>query len=173
MKLVNNVCMGLGIAVSLLLPGTSVPVALAQGAASPAPPVLPANPSSGAASQSDGITGAFVAIAGLLVLGLLIVGVKILDRKRKREEEAVQVQSQISDVLLRDRMLATLPVTATAHVPIWGRSPATIEIHGHVPTVELRETVLRVAEHEASRVLSAYRIQDGMTIAPPASARAA
>jgi hypothetical protein len=172
MKFVKSVCVGLGIAVLVLLPGTTVPVALAQGMVAPTSPALPAPPS-GSASQPDGVTGAFVACVGLLVIGLLVVGVKILDRKRKREEEAVQVQSQISDALLRDRTLATLPVTPTAHVPIWGRAPATIELHGHVPAVELREAVLRVAEREASRILSAYRIQDGMTVAPPMGARAA
>jgi hypothetical protein len=173
MKFVKSVCVGLGIAVLVLLPGMSVPVALAQGMAAPASSVLPPASPSGPASQSDGITGAFVAFVGLLVVGLLVVGVKMLDRKRKREEEAVQVQSQISDALLRDRMLAALPVTPTAHVPIWGRSPATIELHGHVPAVELREAVLRVAEREASRILSAYQIQDGMTVAPPVGAHAA
>ena len=173
MRLLNSVCMGLSIAVLVLLPGTGLPAAWAQGVVAPAPPVLPPNPSSGPTSQFDGITEAFVAFAGLLALGLLIAGVKILDRKRKREEEAVYVQSEISDALLRDRMLAILPVAATAHVPIWGRSPATIEIHGQVPTVELREAVLRVAEHEASRFLSAYQIQDGLVVASPMGVRAA
>ena len=55
-------------------------------------------------------------IAMLLIIGALV---KILDLKRKREGEAVVVQAQISDAVLRDPTLFSLPITPTAHVPLW------------------------------------------------------
>lgn len=53
-------------------------------------------------------------IAMLLILAALV---KILDLNR--EGEAVVVQAQISDAVLRDPNLFSLPITPTAHVPLW------------------------------------------------------
>lgn len=55
----------------------------------------------------------------LLVVVLLGVAVKLYDLKRKREDEAVAAQARISDALLMDANLAGLPLTPTAHLPLW------------------------------------------------------
>ncbi len=105
---------------------------------------------------------------------LLIVALaKGIDRKRTREDEAVWLQSQISDAFLRDRTLASLPVTAIVQVPTWTRAPATIELHGQVPTTQHRDAALRLAEQEASRIRADFRIDDRIAIVPSAAARAA
>ncbi|HEU5321269.1 MAG TPA: hypothetical protein VFX28_10725, partial [Methylomirabilota bacterium] len=58
--------------------------------------------------------GVFALIIGLL----LIVGVlvKVYDLRRRREADAVHLQAQVSDALLRDESLLGLAVTPTAHV---------------------------------------------------------
>ncbi len=125
------------------------------------PPVPP--------SEAWPATLVFLGIALLLVVALA----KGIDRKRRREDEAVWLQAQIADALLRDRSLASLTLTATAQVPIWTRAPATIEMRGQVPTPQHREAALRLAEQEASRMRSDFRIDDRIAIVPSAAARAA
>src|SRR2546426_317087 len=74
--------------------------------------------------------GAAIAAIGLVVGLLVIIGVvvKVFDLKQKRESEAVQLQAQLSDALLREPSLAGLPLTPTVHVPMWKGTPATIEL---------------------------------------------
>src|SRR3989442_11518416 len=88
----------------------------------------------------------------LLLFGLLVlvgIGVKLYDLKRKREAEAVHLQAQVSDALLRDPTMFGLAVTPTAHVPWWSGTPARLEVGGHVPTSQARERALRIVEAEA------------------------
>ena len=82
-------------------------------------------------TQSGGAAVVILVIAMLVILGALV---KILDLKRKREGEAVVVQAQLSDAVLRDPALFSLPITPTAHVPLWKGSPVTVEVAGQVPS---------------------------------------
>ncbi len=82
----------------------------------------------------------------LLLVVLLGVAVKLYDLKRKREDEAIAAQARISDALLMDATLAGLPLTPTAHLPLWKGSPLVVEITGEVPRPELREAAVDVAE---------------------------
>ena len=66
----------------------------------------------------------------LLVVVLLGVAVKLYDLKRKREDEAIAAQARVSDALLMDATLAGLPLTPTAHLPLWKGSPLVVEIKG-------------------------------------------
>jgi hypothetical protein len=114
-----------------------------------------------------------VLLLGTAVTGLLIVMAKAIDVKRQRDEEGVQLQAQISDALLRDQTLVSLPVTATVYIPLWRRSPATVEVHGEVPSADLRQAALRVAAQEAARTLATYYIQDRIMVVPSMRVRAA
>ena len=60
--------------------------------------------------------GAAIAAIGLVVGLLVIIGVvvKVFDLKQKRESEAVQLQAQLSDALLREPSLAGLPLTPSS-----------------------------------------------------------
>src|SRR5258705_13887031 len=81
-----------------------------------------------------------IVVAAMLSLVVLLgVAVKLYDLKRKREEEAVAAQARVSDALLMDANLAGLPLTPTAHLPLWKGSPLVLEIKGAVPRPELRE----------------------------------
>src|SRR5262245_60466694 len=127
-------------------------------------------------ATTPGEGGGGTAIAAVIVVaGLLVViglAVKLFDLKRKRESEAVQLQAQLSDTLLREPSLAGLPMTPTVHVPMWTGTPATIDVTGQVPTPELKDLALRLVSDEASRIRSDIKIVDRLSIVPT-SAQAA
>jgi len=110
------------------------------------------------------VCAAVVVVVGLLVI--IGVAVKLFDLKRKRESEAVQLQAQVSDALLRDPSLAGLPLTPTAHVPIWTGSPAAIEITGQVPSDLVKEVALRLIREEAFRIRPDVEIEDRLSVVP-------
>ena len=124
----------------------------------------PGAPPPAAAPTAD---GGSAAVGFLVILGLLVlvgVAVKVYDRKRKRDAEAVHLQAQVSDALMRDARLAGHVLTPTAHVPTWSRGPATIEITGEVPDPTVLDIVLRVAREEASRIRPDVEIVDRMSV---------
>ena len=123
-------------------------------------------------TQSDGTAGAVIilVIAMLLIIGVLV---KIFDLKRKREGEAVVVQAQLSDAVLRDPALFSLPITPTAHVPLWKGSPVTVEVAGQVPSDDLRLAALRVVEREASHLRPDVRIESRIGVVPTMARRSA
>lgn len=102
-----------------------------------------------------------VVVAFLLVLG---VGVKLYDLKRKREAEAVALQAQISDALLRDASMAAFTVTPMAKASGLRRTPVVVELRGTVDSPEQRETALTIARSEAARVHPDAQIDDRMTL---------
>jgi hypothetical protein len=108
-----------------------------------------------------------IVVAAMLALVVLIgVAVKLYDLKRKREEEAVAAQARISDALLMDAALSGLPLTPTAHVPLWSGTPLTLEITGSVPKTELREVALGVARREMARSRDDFQIEDRIAVDP-------
>ena len=121
-------------------------------------------------TQSDGATVVILVIAMLLIIGALV---KILDLKRKRESEAVVVQAQISDAVLRDPALFSLPITPTAHVPLWKGSPVTVEVAGQVPSEDLREAALSLVEREASQLGPEVHVESRIGIVPTMARRSA
>lgn len=103
----------------------------------------------------------------LLLFGLLVIvgiGVKLYDLKRKRDAEAVHLQAQVSDALLRDQTLFSLAVTPTAHVPWWSGTPARIDVAGRVPNAEARERALRLVEQEARSVRQDVDVVDRLEL---------
>jgi hypothetical protein len=102
-----------------------------------------------------------VIIALLVVIGVVV---KLFDLKRKRSAEAVHLQAQISDALLREQNIFRLPVTPTAHVPFITGTPAVVEITGEVPSPEIKETVLRLVKNEAARIRDDVRVEDHLAV---------
>lgn len=125
------------------------------------------------ATQSSAVTTAVVVgslLAVLVVLGALI---KMLDLKRKRDGEAVVVQARISDAVLRDPRLFSLPITPTAHVPLWKGTPVTVEVAGQVPSADLREVAINLVEREASQLGPEVRVESKIAIEPTMARRSA
>jgi hypothetical protein len=135
-------------------------IAWAQSSATA--PATSAAPAAGATSSGGSAALGFLVILGLLVI--VGVAVKLYDRKRKRDAEAVHLQAQVSDALMRDTRLAGLVLTPTAQVATWGSGPATIEISGDVPDAATRDTVLRVAREEAARLRPDVQIVDRLGV---------
>src|SRR5262245_21904186 len=104
----------------------------------------------------------FLLLAVLLVI--VGIGVKLYDLKRKREAEAVHLQAQVSDALLRDPALFGLAVTPTAHVPWWSGTPAHIEVTGRIPNAEARERAMRIVGQEARALRSDVEITDSREV---------
>jgi hypothetical protein len=137
---------------------------LVTGALAQTPSQTPIAPMPGAAATAE--NGGWI-VAAVLVFGLLVVIgalVKIYDLRRKRETEAVHLQAQISDALLRDPNLFGLPVAATAHAPFWRGTPATVELTGEVPDPNVRESVRRIALAESQRIRPDVEILDHLTV---------
>ena len=115
-----------------------------------------------------------IVVAAMLSLVVLLgIGVKLYDLKRKREEEAVAAQARVSDALLMDASLAGLPLTPTAHVPLWKGTPLVVEIKGAVPRAELRSAAVDVARREISRSRSDFQVEDRIRVDPAILTRAA
>jgi hypothetical protein len=128
-------------------------------AQTPTPPAAPAT-SGGTAAQGGGMAAAgFLVIIGLLIL--VGIAVKLYDRKRKRDAEAVHLQAQVSDALMRDAGLAGLLLTPTAHLR---GGEAIVEISGEVPDETAREATLRIAREEAARIRPDVRIEDHIRV---------
>ncbi len=110
-------------------------------------------------------------VAAVIVFGLLVVVgtmVKVYDLRRKRETEAVHIQAQIADALLRDPNLFGLPVAATAHAPFWTGTPVIVELTGEVPDTNMRTAVERIAWSEAQRIRPDVEIVDHLSVRVPA-----
>ena len=114
-----------------------------------------------------------VVAAMLSVVILLGIAVKLYDLKRKREEEAVAAQARVSDALLMDAALSGLPLTPTAHLPLWRGTPLVVEITGAVPRPELRTAAMDVARREISRSRSDFQVEDRIQVDPALLTRAA
>ena len=131
----------------------------------------------GGATPSTTASGGaqMVALVGSAIVLLVVLGalVKMLDLKRRREGEAVIVQSQVSDAVLRDPSLFSLPITPTAHVPLWTGTPVIVEVAGCVPSEDLREAALRVIEREAAHLRNDVQIESRIEVVPTMMRRSA
>jgi len=107
-----------------------------------------------------------LAIVLIVILAILAAAAKTIDLRRKRNAEAVHVQSLLSDALLRERGLAGLAVIPTAHAPLWRGSPVVIEVSGIVPSKDHRETVLQLVNAEAARIRPDVRVEDLLVVGP-------
>ncbi len=122
----------------------------------------------GAASQ--GLV-AFAFVVGLLLITGILV--KMYDMKRKREDEAVALQSRLSDALLTEPSLAGLPITPTVEIPFGWQPQAVVTLTGTVPSSELREVVMQLVTREIEPIRSNYRIEDQVFVDRMMSRRAA
>lgn len=69
--------------------------------------------------------------------------------------------------------IIVLPLTPTAHLPLWKGSPLVVEITGPVPRPELREAAVDVAKREMGRSRSDFRIEDRVAVDPAGLGHAA
>lgn len=135
--------------------------AFAQGLPAPGPggPVLPA---------PDGASLLMPAIIlGSGLLGGLILLVVFVDLRRKRQAQAIAIEGQIADALMREPGLARAAVITEAHVPLMGGAGPTVEVRGEVEYPELREAAVRIARQELLRHHPEGSVEDRIFISPP------
>ncbi len=164
LTLALNVSVAFAQAQAPIAPGPSGSIAPA------APPSIPPAPGGSAAEGSHALAVFAAAVVLLLIIGLLA---RWSTLRHKRETEAVELEAQISDALLRERELINLGVLPRVHVPFWKGTPATVQMTGHVPSPELREEVLRVAAREATRIRPDVHIYDRIAVGATPAAKAA
>src|SRR5262245_49211144 len=100
---------------------------LATGAAV-VPSAVQAQQPSDAAVKASGVFGVVASFAILVaVVAVIVIAAKLLDLKKRRESEAVMLQSRVADALMREGRLGDVVVTPTVRVPFWSGRPATIE----------------------------------------------
>jgi hypothetical protein len=142
--------------------------ALAEAQTSTPPAAVPAADGAGA-----GASGLFVFLGVMVVLfAVVAVMVKTMDRRRKRNEEAVQLQARIADAMLLDPTLGKLALTASVAAPL-GASPLAVEVHGEAPSPEIRDEALRLVMREATAGGLPFHVEDRMTVGARAARRAA
>ena len=130
-------------------------------------------PPSGTTPVGDN-SGVLMALALMGALLLIVgVGVKIWDAKRKREAEAIHLQSQLSDALLREADFFGLALTPTVHASLRRDAPMIIEMTGQAPSEAVRDAALRTVRDEASRIRPNFEIVDRIEIRPSAARRIA
>jgi hypothetical protein len=100
------------------------------------------------------------------VLASLGVAITLYGRRRGRSSEAEDVRAKISETLLSQPTVSGLPLTAFVRVPLWWRSPVTLEIKGPVPTAEVRDAVLQTVARELTRWQTDVRLKDRIVVDP-------
>jgi hypothetical protein len=135
-----------------------------EAAAQATGPQATSPPSAGTAGDNSGILMALALMGALLVL--VGIGVKLWDARRKREAEAVHLQSQISDALLREQDFYGLAITPTVHAPIRRGAPMTVDVTGQAPSATLRDAALRIVRDEAARMGMTVEIVDRIEVTP-------
>ena len=109
-------------------------------------------------------------ILGLALLGILILSVVLLDFQRKRRAQAIAIEGQIADALMREPRLTRAVITSVAHLPLTGRAAPTVEVRGEVEYPELREIAVRVVRQELLRYHPDGIVEDRIFVAPPVPA---
>ncbi|HKC98434.1 MAG TPA: hypothetical protein VKG20_10400 [Methylomirabilota bacterium] len=107
-----------------------------------------------------------LAVLAVVVIAV-VFGVRYLSARRKLRDEAMILQSQLSDIVAREPQLQGLFITPKARVSGWRTSQVTIEVAGDVPTPELREAVMRTVGAEAWRLRPDVITLDHLFIVPP------
>lgn len=151
---------GLATTIALLIGLTSDSWAQGPGSAGSTSP-----PSAAPASIASTILT--LGVLAVLVIAIVIV-TKSVATRRKRIEEAVILQSQLTDMLAREAQLQGLLITPKASISGWRGEQVTIEVAGQVPTPDLRETVMRIVSAEAWRLRPGVITVDRLSINPPA-----
>jgi hypothetical protein len=152
------IAFGLAMAVALLIGSACRSWAQGSGATG--------SPSVSAAAGSAASTVLTLGVLCVLVIAI-VVGARYVAARRRQVEEAVILQSQLSDMVARESQLRGLSITPRARVSGWRRTQVTIEVAGEVPTPELRETVMRIVGAEARRFRPDVITQDHLFIVPP------
>lgn len=114
---------------------------------------------------------AIIVLVSLLVLLVVLVvgiGIALFDLSGYREEKGEWLQMKILDRFARDPRLRTLGLLPVVAVPSSKHSPLRVEVHGQVPSDELRDVALGAVGDVASRLHPSVEIDDRLEVVRPA-----
>jgi hypothetical protein len=110
-------------------------------------------------------TGPSLAIGIVVVVitgGLIAAGVRYLEARNRRDEEAVRLEQAFTGPLAHEPALAGSSVRPVASISMRGR--LRVELHGWVSSAELRNIAIRTVEREAARVGQRVRITNHLEV---------
>lgn len=100
-----------------------------------------------------------IGIASVAVVGALIaLGVRFLELRSRREEDAARLQIALTVPLAREPALAGSSVLPVVSMPLRGR--ARVELTGWVGSRDLREIAVRAVTREGLRLGQPLRVVD-------------
>jgi hypothetical protein len=109
-------------------------------------------------------------ILAVALVGGLILAVALVDARRKRRTQAIAIEGQITDALMREPRLVRAMITTVAHLPLSGRAAPTVEVRGEVEYPELRDIAVRIVRQELLRYHPDGNVEDRIFVAPPVPA---
>jgi hypothetical protein len=90
------------------------------------------------------------------VVGLITLGVRYLEARSRRDEEAAHLQRALTEPIAREPALAGSSVLPVVSFPL--RGPARVELTGWVGSREGRAAAVRAVEREGKRLGQPLRI---------------
>ena len=113
----------------------------------------------------DWFSGPTLAIGGgvaIVIGGLIALGVRYLEARNRRDEDAADLQQALADPLAREPALAGCSVRPVASISPRGRPR--VELNGWVPSSALRDVAFRTVEREAGRLGRRVHIVDRLEV---------
>ena len=102
------------------------------------------------------------AVSVAIVGGLIALGVRYLEARSRREEEAARLQVALTAPLAREPALARSSVLPVVSMALRGR--ARVELTGWVESREIRGAAVRVVLREGQRLGQPLRVVDRLEV---------
>jgi hypothetical protein len=102
----------------------------------------------------------------VLLIALIAASVWFHRERRRRWEEAKDVEGQLAAALLRDPRLTGLLLVARVSVSMMPGKPVKIVVAGTIPTLAVRPVVLEIAREELKYAEGETIIEDRLTVSP-------
>lgn len=97
-----------------------------------------------------------------VVGGLIVLGVRYLEARSRRDDEEARLQQSLVEPLARDPALAGSSILPVVSLPLVG--DARVGLTGLVTTREVRDAAMQAVEREARRLGHRIRVVDQMEI---------
>jgi hypothetical protein len=91
-----------------------------------------------------------------IVAGLITLGVRYLEARSRRDEDAARLQQALTEPLAREPALAGSSVLPVVSLPL--RGPARVELTGWVRSREGRDAAVRAVAREGTRLGHPLRV---------------
>jgi hypothetical protein len=112
----------------------------------------------------------YAIVAMGVLLAIVIVMARLHDLRKRRETEALALQSRLSDALLTDRSLQGMTVSPTVHAPLLRNAPLKVVVTGEVASEDLHAMVLRRIQAEVAQARREIEVEDRLMVLAPARA---